>query len=80
MKNNATINENTTYEEVVKIFGGPGVLVKKGSVREAYKWGSSLNKDTAYISFVKKTVHLMGLLQNCGKVNKQQYCCLLPPI
>ncbi|MFJ7980095.1 copper amine oxidase N-terminal domain-containing protein [Lysinibacillus xylanilyticus] len=50
----ATINENTTYEEVVKIFGGPGVLVKKGSVREAYKWGSSLNKDTAYISFVKK--------------------------
>lgn len=50
----ATINENTTYEEVVKIFGGPGALVKKGTVREEYKWGSSLNKDTAYISFIKK--------------------------
>lgn len=50
----AAINENTTYEEVVKIFGGPGVLVKKGRVREEYKWESSLNKDTAYISFVKE--------------------------
>ncbi|MDN4495125.1 copper amine oxidase N-terminal domain-containing protein [Ureibacillus aquaedulcis] len=53
-ENFATINENTTYEEAVKIFGGPGALVKKGTVREEYKWGSSLNKDAAYISFVKK--------------------------
>lgn len=50
----ATINENTSYDEAVKIFGGPGALVKKGTSREEYKWGSSLNKDAAYISFVIK--------------------------
>lgn len=55
-ENYATINEDAAYEEVVKIFGGPGALVKKGIYRDEYKWGSSVNNDAAYISFVKKDI------------------------
>lgn len=50
----AAIKEGMTYDEVVKIFGGSGVLSGKGTLREEYKWVSSTEKGEAYITFVKK--------------------------
>lgn len=50
----ATVKEGMTYDEVVKIFGGPGALSGKGTLREEYKWVSSTEKGEAYITFVKK--------------------------
>ncbi|MFJ7183168.1 copper amine oxidase N-terminal domain-containing protein [Lysinibacillus xylanilyticus] len=50
----ATIKEGMTYDEVIKIFGGPGVLSGKGTLREEYKWVSSIEKGEAYITFVKR--------------------------
>lgn len=54
VESTATIKEGMTYDEVVKIFGGPGVLSGKGTLREEYKWASSSEKGEAYITFVKK--------------------------
>ncbi|UNK15834.1 copper amine oxidase N-terminal domain-containing protein [Paenibacillus sp. N3/727] len=54
----ATIKEGMTYDEVVKLFGGPGVLSGKGTLREEYKWVSSTEKGEAYITFVKKDTSL----------------------
>lgn len=50
----ATVKEGMTYDEVVSLFGGPGVLSGKGTLREEYKWVSSTVKGEAYITFVKK--------------------------
>lgn len=50
----ASIKEGMTYDEVVQIFGGPGVLSGKGTLREEYKWVSSTEKGEAYFTFVKK--------------------------
>ncbi|MEK5476245.1 copper amine oxidase N-terminal domain-containing protein [Paenibacillus sp. FSL R5-0407] len=54
VESTTTIKEGMTYDEVVNIFGGPGVLSGKGTLREEYKWSSSLEKGEAYITFVKK--------------------------
>ncbi|WP_170289691.1 copper amine oxidase N-terminal domain-containing protein [Cytobacillus depressus] len=53
-ENYATIKEGMTYEEVIKIFGGPGAMNERGKMAEGYVWLSPKNEGTAQISFIKK--------------------------